>query len=79
MNNIKNSISFLLKDNIELIEGTSTHSFPIHTHQIFCIGIVTRGSLRFIINNLEYSLRENSIYLVPPGKSHSIYADNHHE
>lgn len=79
MSNVKNNIGFLKKEDVEIVEGNSVHSFPIHTHQVFCIGVITQGSLKFIINDREYCLREHSIYLVPPNKSHSIMVIGHHQ
>jgi AraC-like DNA-binding protein/mannose-6-phosphate isomerase-like protein (cupin superfamily) len=73
----KNNIRFIKKEDLEIVEGSSSHSFPIHTHQVFCVGIVTKGSLKFIIDGKEHCLGNNSIYLVPPHKSHTIIPIDH--
>lgn len=70
----ENRIGFQRHHNIEIVRGNSSHSFPMHSHDCFCIGIVTGGQIRFKINGAEYLLAKNSVYFVPPHIEHTILA-----
>ncbi len=74
MHKEENRIRFYQKENIEIVQGNSYHSFPKHSHDCFCVGIVTAGTARFILNSREYVLSKNSVYFVPPFTEHTILA-----
>ena len=46
----------------------------MHSHDCFCIGIITGGQIRFRINGMEYLLARNRVYFVPPHTEHTILA-----
>lgn len=68
----ENKIKFYHKKNIEIIQGNSSHSFPMHSHNSFCIGIITAGKIRFRLKTCEYVLEKNHVYFVPPFTEHTI-------
>lgn len=76
MHKEKNKINFYHKKNIEIIEGKSYHSFPKHSHNSFCIGIVTNGMIRLNVEQQEYLLEKDDVYFVPPHIEHTISAIN---
>lgn len=72
----KNKINFYHKKNVEIIEGKSSHSFPSHSHNAFCIGIVTNGIIRLNVEQKEYLLEKDDVYFIPPHIEHTISAIN---
>ena len=67
-----NRISFYHEKNIEIVRGESIHSFPKHSHNAFCIGIVTDGKILLNIKEQEYIIEKNNIYFIPPFTEHKI-------
>ena len=53
------------KDCIEILTANSSHSFPLHSHESFCLGIVTNGKVCFQIDNQEKVLSKGMCYLIP--------------
>ena len=45
---LSNQIRFYLLGDIEIIDGVSSHSFPKHSHQQFCLGILKKGSFNLL-------------------------------
>jgi len=39
---MKNYINFYEKGSIEIVFGQSSHCFPLHSHESFCVGIITK-------------------------------------
>lgn len=72
----KNNINFYHNKNIEIIEGKSSHSFPCHSHNAFCIGIITNGILRLNVEQQEYLLEKGDVYFIPPHIGHKISVIN---
>lgn len=72
----KNIIKFYNKRNIEIVQGKSSHSFPKHSHNGFCIGIITSGVMRLNIQEQEYLLEKDDVYFIPPHIEHTISAVN---
>ena len=74
MDKEKNIINFYYKKNIEIVQGTSSHSFPKHSHNAFCIGIVTNGTIRLKVQEREYLLEKDEVYFIPPHIQYTISA-----
>lgn len=74
MSKEKNIINFYHKKNIEIVEGKSSHSFPSHSHNVFCIGIVTDGVIQLNIQQEDYLLEKGDVYFIPPKIQHKISA-----
>ena len=71
-----NQLRFYLLDEIEIIDGISSHSFPKHSHEQFCLGIVKKGQLQFTCQKEDHLLEEHHIYWTQPFKEHTIAAVN---
>lgn len=76
---MKNVIKFYEKGSIEILYGQSTHSFPLHSHECFCVGAITKGSALFVINNSQCLLQESMIFIVPSNTGISITADSQYD
>jgi AraC-like DNA-binding protein len=74
LNKERNEIKFYRKNAIEIVHGNSSHSFPLHSHDCFCIGIVIDGKLNFKLNTEDLVLGKNEVYFVPPFTEHTISA-----
>lgn len=72
----KNKISFHHQSNIEIVQGKSSHNFPKHSHNAFCIGIVTGGKIQLNLKEQEYLLEKNNVYFIPSFIEHKISAVN---
>lgn len=72
---MKNSINFYEKGSVEILYGKSTHCFPLHSHESFCVGIIKKGEALFNINNCKKLLKENMIFIVPSNTGISINVD----
>ncbi|OBR95083.1 MULTISPECIES: AraC family transcriptional regulator [Clostridium] len=72
----KNKINFYCNKNVEIIREKSFHSFPRHSHNAFCIGIVTNGIIRLNVERQEYLLEKGDVYFIPPHIEHTISAIN---
>lgn len=72
LNKEKNKIIFYHKKNIDIVQGNSEHSFPKHSHNAFCIGIVTKGKIKLILEEQEHVLEKNNTYFIPPFTEHTI-------
>lgn len=68
----KNVISFYHHTNIEIVRGKSIHSFPKHSHNAFCIGLVEKGEMLLDLKGEEYLLEKNDVYFIPPFTEHKI-------
>lgn len=75
----KNKINFYHQKNIEIVRGESLHDFPRHSHDAFCIGIVTDGRLKLECTNREYILEKNNVYFIPPHTEHRITSVNENQ
>ena len=72
MGNRYPSIHFLHTDTLELVSGSSSHCFPLHTHHTACVGIVTGGRLSFQLGKQGWVLDQDEIYIIPPNFIHTI-------
>ena len=73
---MKNNINFYEKGSVEILYGQSTHCFPLHSHESFCVGVITKGQALININNNECLLKEAMVFIVPSNTGISISADS---
>ena len=69
---MKNKLYFYEKNSIEILYGTSNHSFPVHSHESFCVGIVLDGLVEFEINNQKKLLGKSMMFIIPSNNSVKI-------
>ena len=72
---MKNRIRFYEKDSIEILFAWSEHTFPLHSHECFCFGVVEEGSVTFTINGIEKTLRPGMAFIVPSNVGVLIQAE----
>ena len=61
----KNQIRFYEKDSIEILFASSEHTFPLHSHECFCFGVVEEGCVTFTVNGVRKKLLPGMVFLVP--------------
>ena len=59
-------------ESIELVSSNSRHDFPMHSHRVFCVGIVTDGQLIFQLDGNNLVLNPFDLYFIPAGVAHTI-------
>ncbi|SHK27718.1 AraC-type DNA-binding protein [Clostridium cavendishii DSM 21758] len=69
---MKNIIKFYEKGSVEILYGESSHCFPLHSHECFCVGAITKGSALFTINNSKCLLKEPMLFILPSNTGISI-------
>lgn len=62
---LKNVIQMFEKDSIEILTAESSHSFPLHSHESFCLGVVNQGKVHFQVGDQEKILSKGMNYLIP--------------
>ncbi len=62
---MKNEINIYEQGQIELLFAHSGHSFPLHSHESWCIGMVREGEVTFKIHNQESTLKKGMMYIIP--------------
>lgn len=62
---MKNNIKMYEKGSIEILHADSSHSFPLHSHECFCFGVVKGGRVHFKIGEQEKLLSKGMTYLIP--------------
>lgn len=62
---MKNILKFYEKGSVEILYGKSSHCFPLHSHESFCVGAVTDGEVMFTINGDKRLLKQPSIFIIP--------------
>jgi len=62
---MKNEIHMFERDDIEILNAKSKHTFPLHSHESFCVGIVMEGIVTFCIDGIEKELHKNDVYIIP--------------
>lgn len=72
MKESKNKINLYEQGQIELLFLKSDHEFPLHSHESWCIGIVTEGTVLFSINGKEKLLKRGMVYIIPSNIGVSI-------
>lgn len=69
---MKNFITMIEKDSIEILKAESNHTFPLHSHESFCFGIVHQGRVIFEIGNQKKVLSKGMCYIIPSNVGVSI-------
>lgn len=62
---MKNIITMTEKDSIEILRAESNHTFPLHSHESFCFGVVHNGKVIFEIGNQKKTLSKGMCYIIP--------------
>lgn len=73
---MKNVIKFYEKGSIEILYAQSRHCFPLHSHESFCVGAITKGTALFTINNEKCLLKESMAFIIPSNTGISITSDS---
>lgn len=76
---MKNKISFYESGSIEILYARSSHCFPLHSHESFCIGLVVDGQVDFEIDNKKKSLRKNMMFIIPSNTSILINTESEYK
>jgi AraC-like DNA-binding protein len=76
---MKNIIKFYEKGSVEILYGQSSHCFPLHSHESFCIGAITKGEALFSIDNNKHLLKESMIFIIPSNTGISITTDSKYD
>ena len=76
---MKNEISIYEQGQIELLFCNSTHSFPLHSHECWCIGLVTEGEVVFKIHDQERLLKRGMMYVIPSNTGVSITSEENYK
>lgn len=63
---MRNKLKFYQKGCVEVLQGHSSHCFPLHSHESFCLGAVLDGTALFTINGLSKLLTKGEVFLIPP-------------
>lgn len=72
---MKNEITSYEQGNVELLFCSSNHSFPLHSHESWCIGMVTEGEVLFQIHDEECLLKKGMVYIIPSNTGVRITAN----
>ena len=75
---MKNQIDFYEKDFIEILFASSSHTFPLHSHECFCFGVVEEGCVTFSINGNRKMLLPGMAFIIPSNVGVSIQAEGHY-
>jgi len=75
---MKNQIDFYEKNSIEILFASSSHTFPLHSHECFCFGVVEEGCVTFSINGNRMMLLPGMAFIIPSNVGVSIQADGHY-
>lgn len=75
---MKNRIDFYEKNSIEILFASSSHTFPLHSHECFCFGVVEEGCVTFSINGNCKMLRPGMAFIIPSNVGVSIQAEGHY-
>lgn len=75
MRNKQSNIQFLISQQlggIKISRGIDVqHKFPVHTHDSYCIGIITKGLRTGFLNTKYTTIHEGQIFILNPGEPHS--------
>lgn len=76
---MKNEINMYERDHIEILRAQSSHTFPLHSHESFCFGIVRSGEVCFRIGDQEETLTKGMVYVIPSNVGVTISAQERYE
>ena len=61
---------------IEILTGSHSNSFPLHSHECWCIGMVTEGEVYFKVRDQECLLKRGMMYVIPSNAGVTITSKN---
>lgn len=61
----KNKITIYEQGNVEVLFCKSTHEYPLHSHESWCMGVVTEGEVIFSIADAKCILKRGTLFLIP--------------
>lgn len=64
-NDNKNKITIYEQGNVEVLFCRSSHAYPLHSHESWCMGVVTDGEVIFSIADAKCSLKRGTLFLIP--------------
>ena len=73
MENKKQTIQFDDYGNLEIIQGTVLHTYPIHIHNAVCYGMITDGIAEFYCQDKRL-LKKGDTFFIPKGTPHTLAA-----
>lgn len=76
---MKNHIEFYEKGSVEIVYGKSSHHFPLHSHESFCVGCILNGEAEFTINNSKCLLKKSMAFILPSNTGISITTDTKYD
>ncbi len=62
---MKNEIHFYEHNKIEVLFSHSSHTFPVHSHDAYCIGIVQDGNIAFTIAGKKKAMNPGDLFVIP--------------
>lgn len=69
------SIQFDAYDGFEVVQGTVSHSFPLHIHNSECYGVITGGRVELYCGTKKV-LQKGDVFRIPRGVPHTLGAIN---
>lgn len=75
---MKNQIRFYEKNSIEILFAYSNHTFPLHSHECFCFGVIEEGCVTFSINGNRKMLCSGMAFIIPSDVGVLIQAKEHY-
>ena len=77
MEKIKPTIQFDDYGNWEIVQGTVSHTYPLHIHNAACFGIITDGITAFYCQSKKMKiLKKGDTFFIPRGEPHTLAAIN---
>ena len=73
MTNIKPLIQFDDYGSFEIVQGTVSHTFPVHIHNSVCFGTITDGIAEFYCGGRKL-LSKGDSFFIPRGTPHTLAA-----
>lgn len=61
---------------IEILTGSHSNPLPLHSHECWCIGLVTEGEVYFKIREQENLLKRGELYVIPSNAGVTIIPKN---
>ena len=73
MTNTKPTIQFDDYGSLEIVQGTVSHTYPLHIHNAVCYGIITDGIAEFYCRGKK-RLKKGDTFFIPRGTPHTLAA-----
>lgn len=60
---------------MKVVKGIDvSHNFKKHLHKTYNIGIITNGKVKLKVNNTEYVIHQDEVFLINPNNPHELRA-----